>query len=68
MLIHILILLLVYGLVFAVIYWAITQIPLPAPFAMVARVILALVAVILIINLILPLAGEGPNCPGRLFC
>lgn len=66
MLIHILLMILIYGLIFAVVYWAITQIPLPPPFAMVARVVLALVAVILIIELLLPLAN-GPGC-GRLLC
>lgn len=66
MLIHLLIMILIYGLVFSLLYWAISQIPLPAPFAMVARVVLALVAVILVIELLLPLAGE-PSCT-RLLC
>lgn len=32
------------GVIFYLIYWALSQIPLPAPFMVVARVILALVA------------------------
>lgn len=68
MLIHLLLMLLVYGLIFSLLYYVVTLIPLPPPFAMVARAVLAVIAVILIIALILPLANEGVACGNRLIC
>jgi hypothetical protein len=40
------------GLVFYLLYWLISQIPMPPPFQVVAKVILALAAVILLLSLI----------------
>ncbi len=46
------------GLIFWLLYWLIAYIALPEPFAKVARVILALAAVIVLINVILTIAGH----------
>lgn len=55
--------LVIVGCIFALFYWLITQIPLPAPFAMVARVVLALAAVILLVGV---LTGQVAMTPFRL--
>jgi hypothetical protein len=44
-------------LVFGLIWWIITLIPLPAPFAQVARVVIAVIFLIWVIYLLLPMAG-----------
>lgn len=54
------------GLIFWLLYWALSQIPLPAPFAVVARVILALVAIIFLIGLLTGGGGIGGLHFGRL--
>jgi hypothetical protein len=46
------------GLVFWLLWWLIQYIALPEPFAKVARVILALAAVIILINILLSIAGH----------
>lgn len=48
----------VIGLVFWLLWWLISYIQLPEPFAKVARVILALAAVVLLINFLLGIAGH----------
>jgi hypothetical protein len=58
--IHGLIYLIVIGVVFWLLWWLINYIALPEPFAKVARVILAIAAVIILINILLGLAG-GPH-------
>lgn len=55
--ISLLITILIMCLVFGVIWWIITLVPLPAPFAQVARVVIAVIFCIWLIYLILPLAG-----------
>lgn len=65
MLIHILFTLLIYGLVFWAIYYILGLFPLPAPFPQVIRVVLVALAVLLVVNLLLPLAG-GVGCRGLL--
>jgi hypothetical protein len=45
-LISLLVTVLIVGLVFGLLYWLIGQFPLPAPFAMVAKAVLALVIVL----------------------
>jgi hypothetical protein len=52
-----LITILIMCLIFGVIWWVITLIPLPAPFAQVARVVIALIFCIWLIYLLLPFAG-----------
>lgn len=58
----------VVGCIFALIYWALTQIPLPPPFMMVARVILALVAIIFLIELLTGAVGLGSGLRIGHFC
>lgn len=57
---QLLITLMVWGLVFAIIWWAITQIPVPEPFSWVIRVIFALIVAIFLIHLLL---GDGLDLP-----
>lgn len=50
--------LVVFGLVFWLLWWLIDYIGLPEPFAKVARVILAVLAVFCLINLLLGIVGQ----------
>lgn len=69
MLVHLLIWILVIGLVFYLAYWAISQVPMPPPFAVAARVILAIIAILILLQLILPLVGTPMvSCGNRLIC
>lgn len=69
MLVHLLIWLIVIGLVFYLAYWVLSQIPLPPPFAVAARVILGIIAILVILTVLLPLADTGVGCSGnRLIC
>ena len=43
--------LLILCLVFGVVYWIITLIPLPAPFARIAQIVLALIFLLVILNM-----------------
>lgn len=52
--------LVVVGLVCYLLWWLIGYIALPAPFDKVARVIVAVVGVIFLINLLLTISGTGP--------
>jgi len=56
-LINLLIWLIIIGLIFSVIWWALSQIPIAEPFNKVIRVLLVLIAAILIINVLLTLTG-----------
>lgn len=47
-----LVVVLILGLVFALLYWLIGQFPLPAPFAMVAKAVLALIAVLILLGML----------------
>lgn len=58
-LVNALITLVVVGLILWLLHWFITYVGLPEPFAKVAKVILALVAVIFLINLLLSFTGHG---------
>ena len=51
-LIELLVVVLILGLVFALLYWLIGQFPLPAPFAMVAKAVLALIAVLILLGML----------------
>lgn len=55
--VHIIIWLIVAGLIFWLLSWLIAYVGLPEPFAKVAKVILAVAAVILIINALMSMAG-----------
>ena len=46
------------GLVFWLLWWLLSYCALPEPFAKIARVIIALIAVILVINILLGFAGH----------
>jgi len=56
--IHAMIYLIVLGVIFWLIWWLLSYIGLPAPFDKVARVILALAAVVVCINVLLSIAGH----------
>lgn len=56
--IHALLFLIVLGVIFWLLWWLINYIALPEPFAKVARVVLAVAAVIVIINVLLSLVGH----------
>jgi hypothetical protein len=65
-LVNLLIWLIGMGIIFYLLWWLIAYIALPEPFAKVARVILAFVAVIILIDLILSLTGNGPGFGGSI--
>ncbi len=44
-------------LIFGVVWWVISLLPLPAPFGQVAQVVVALIFLLILISLLLPLAG-----------
>jgi peptidoglycan/LPS O-acetylase OafA/YrhL len=48
----------IYGAIFYLLWWVVGL--LPAPFQTVGRIIVAVVAVIALINLLLPMAGHPP--------
>lgn len=66
MLIHLLVWILVVGLIFYLAYWAIGQVPLPPPLAVAAKVVLAILVIVVILDELLPMIGPA-NC-GRLLC
>ena len=55
----ILVTILIMCLIFGLIWWIFTLIPLPAPFAQVARVVIAVIFVIYLIYLLVPMADLG---------
>jgi len=57
LLVHLLVQLIVVGLICYLVWWLIGYIGLPAPFDKVARVIVAVFAVLFLINLVLGLSG-----------
>ena len=48
---------LVMCIIFGLIWWIFTQIPLPAPFAQIARVVIVVIFCIWLLYLLIPLAG-----------
>lgn len=58
-LLSILVQLIVAGLIFWLLLWLLSFVGLPEPFMKVAKVILAVVAVIFVINLLLSLSGSA---------
>lgn len=44
--------LIVWGVILAIIWWAISQIPVPPPFAWVIRVVFALIVIIMLIQIL----------------
>jgi len=51
-LINLLIAVIVLGLIFYLVYWVLSKIPLPAPFNVVAQVVLGLIAVVVLLGLL----------------
>lgn len=47
------------GLIYWVLDWALTKFALPEPFAKIARVLLVLMAVVFIVNALLSMNGHG---------
>lgn len=65
-----LITLIVYLAILAILWWLITGLPLPEPMGIVARVVFAVIAIVLLLSLV---GGVGPISFGnarcsRLFC
>ncbi len=57
---ELLVTLVIYGLIFAIIWWAVSQVPAPAPFFWVIRAVFALIVVIVLLQLLtggLPMLG-----------
>jgi hypothetical protein len=48
-------------LVFGLIWWILTQVPLPSPFARIAQVVLVVIFVICIIYILMGLVGSSPG-------
>lgn len=59
--IEVLIWLLILVLVFGVLYYAITLVPLPSPFHQIALLILAVVFVLILLIWLMPLVAHGPR-------
>ena len=59
-LLHFVIVLVILGLIFWLVWWFIGYVGLPEPFNKVARVIVALVALVVVIDLLLGMIG-GPS-------
>lgn len=59
LMISLLITLVIVGLILAIVWWAISQIPMPPPFNWVVRVVFALIVAILLIDLLLGGVGGG---------
>jgi hypothetical protein len=59
----ILVTILVVGIICALIYWILSVLPLPAPFAQIIRVVVVVIFCIWLIYLLLPLAGGGVGHP-----
>ena len=57
--------LLIFCIVFGLIYWIVTLIPLPDPFKTIAMVILLLIGVLVLIGYLLPLTGGHWPSLGR---
>ena len=63
-LVHFLVWLIIVGSIFGLFWWLVDYISLPAPFDKVAKVAIAIVAVVLLINVLLGFGGLNP--PFRL--
>lgn len=58
-LVHAVIWLIVLGLIFGLLYWLIKKVALPEPFNHVAEVVLAILAVLALINVLLSIVGKS---------
>jgi hypothetical protein len=67
-LLYFLVEILILGAIFYIIWWAISQIPVPAPFAWIIRLVFVLIVAVVCIDLLLNLLPAGGPGPGlRLF-
>lgn len=57
MLIHLVIVLIVLGIIFAIVWWGMSYCPLPAPFMGIVRFLIILIFVLILIALLWPLLG-----------
>lgn len=57
-LVHSILFLIILGVIFGLLWWLVNYIALPEPFGKVLRVILAIAAVVVCINVLLSLAGH----------
>jgi hypothetical protein len=63
-LINLIIWLLIVGILVALAFWVLTQIPgIPAPIVQIIRVVITVVVVLVIVMLLLQLVGGGPGLP-----
>jgi heme A synthase len=62
---HLLVTLVVVGLILWLLWWFVSYVGLPEPFNKVARVIIALIAVIFLIGLLLNISGVGFSGTGH---
>ena len=62
-LVHAIVLLIVAGLIFRLLYWLVNYVGLPQPFDKVCRIILAIAAVIVVCGILLSLAGYNVIAP-----
>jgi len=59
--------LVVAGLIFWLLWWLVNYLAPPEPFAKIANVVLAVLAVCVIISILLSLVGGGPLVNGPIF-
>ncbi|MGH7605394.1 MAG: hypothetical protein ACRENK_15540 [Gemmatimonadaceae bacterium] len=52
--------LVILGLIFYVLWWALGRLALPEPFAKIATVILVVIIVIVLLNILLGISGSAP--------
>lgn len=57
-LLHALVVLVIIGLILWIVWWAVTQIPMPEPIRTVVRVLFVLIMAIVLINFLMGLIGE----------
>jgi hypothetical protein len=48
-------------IVMALVWWIVSQLPLPPLVRQIAIIVIVVICVIVLINLLLPLAGSGPH-------
>lgn len=58
-LITLVIYLIIIGLIFYVIWWALSQVPMPEPFGTICRVLVVLIAVLVCVSLLLGMVPGG---------
>ncbi len=54
---------LIVALIFGLIFWVLGMIPLPAPFDVIARVVVGVIFIIILLSMVFGGAGWGPGFP-----